>query len=518
MDFLLSNKTYVACFLAPLLVVYLITPLVSRLARRLGAIDRPNHRKIHSQATPLMGGLAIYLGMWLPILALSFWDNDVTARVGGKWPQFAVVAMAGAAVMLSGILDDLRGLSVIKKLLVQVPLAVLFTMFVAHFDNINIPGIGRVDLGIWGIPLTIIWIVGITNALNLVDGIDGLATGVAFFVALTTSVLAIMGGKEFLALVMLAMAGACLGFLRYNFTPAKIFLGDTGSLFLGMTLAATSVMASSKSHVAASLLVAVIILGYPVIDTLLAMARRGLHGKSMFTPDRGHIHHRLLARGLGHSRAAMVIYVFCAALSILALAIVAQSSFAALMSLIVVTAMAALGLNFLGLFRLFQPKDIKETRARFLASHYLTKMLVAKLSVAETIQQVYALLEQACAEFHMLSLQVELDPTLIPEGQNQRHVWVNNEQAEFESDLDKTARAKEEFLFGGEGELKVRVLYKATGQAEDMSNEYLFHLSRLVDAGAVRLREMSSDLKPSAGLSEDGSLRSLDAGELERKV
>ena len=486
LDFLLSNKTYLGIFFSGLLVVVFVTPLIKRLAWRLGAVDRPNHRKIHQEPTPLMGGLAIYVGMWLPILGLCFWDNAVTERLGEGWMQFAVVALAGAAAMLSGVWDDMQGINAWRKLAVQIPLALLFTIYVGHFHSLTLPLLGEMDLGYLGIGLTIIWIVGITNALNLIDGIDGLATGVAFFVSLTNSILALLSGNDFLALIMLAMAGACLGFLFYNFSPAKIFLGDTGSLFLGMTLATSSILSSSKSQVAASLLVAVVVLGYPVVDTLLAMLRRALHGKPMFSADRGHIHHRLLAKGLGHRRAAIMIYAFCAALSALALSIVAQNSLIAGASLLIIGAMVMLGFRTLGFSKLFLPQHVRETRARFLAVHHLGELLRAKLSLAASLPQIYGLFEQAAAEFGLRTLQLELEPALLAPGQARRYSWTNPEAAEGDPEDEESA-----LFFNAEAGLEIRIRYCASELHEDLTGEYLFQLSGLADAAAARIKALA---------------------------
>ena len=495
MNFLLANKTYLGIFFSGLLVVVFVTPLIKRLAWWLGAVDRPNHRKVHQGARPLMGGLGIYLGMWLPILGLCFWDNAVTARLGESWMEFAVVALAGAAAMLSGIWDDIRGLNAWRKLAVQVPLALLFTVYIGHFHSLRLPLVGEVDLGYLGMGLTIVWIVGITNALNLIDGIDGLATGVAFFVALTNAILALLGGNDFLALIMLAMAGACLGFLYYNFAPAKIFLGDTGSLFLGMTLATTSILTSSKSQVAASMLVAAVVLGYPVVDTLLAMLRRALHGKPMFSADRGHIHHRLLAKGLSHRRAAMVIYVFCAALSALALSMVAQNSLVAVVSLLIVGAMVMLGFRSLGFSKLFLPQHVRETRARFLAVHHLGELLQAKLSLAADLPQIYGLFEQAAAEFGLRTLQLKVEPELLAPGQAPRYTWTNPAGGEGDPEDQKSA-----LFFNAEAGLEVRIRYCAAELHEDLTGEYLFQLSSLADAAAARLKALAPapGLRPSA--------------------
>lgn len=489
MDILFSNKTYIACFFIGLLTAYLSTPFVRRLAIRFGVVDRPTHRKIHDRSVPLMGGLAIFLGMWTPILLLSFWDNDITAALEERWSEFLVIAMAGFAVMLSGIIDDQKGLNASKKLIVQVPIALVFAIFIGHFDMVNIPWIGSFQLGSIGILITIVWIVGITNALNLIDGIDGLAAGVAFFVAITNSVLAIMDSNTFLALIMLGMAGACLGFLRYNFEPAKIFLGDTGSLFLGMTLATTSVLSSSKSTIAASMLVAVIVLGYPVLDTFLAIARRSLKGKPVLSADMGHIHHRLLEKGLNHRYSVVAIYVFCALLSLLALSIVAQNSLMMLLTLAIVSALLAFGLYFLGFLDVLnlRTENKKDVKSHFKVAHHFGEFLRAKMSMAKSMREICTLFEQACLEFGICRMRLE---RLNDNGGNDLiHTWTDpnfREGDEGEGREEKTGLKEESFSDSRLG-LKASFTYRPDERGADLNTEHMLQLSLLMETAVERM-------------------------------
>ena len=245
-----------------------------------------------------MGGIGVFLGMWVPLLLLSFWDNKITAQMATKWPTLFGIFLAGLAMLLVGICDDKYGLSAGWKFAVQLVVAVLLVFNGLYFSVITVPFFGKLSLGIAGPLLTIVWIVGITNAFNLIDGIDGLAAGVTFFIAVVTAVIAIVNGNVLMALTMCSLGGACLGFLRYNYNPSRIFLGDTGSLFIGMTLATTSVASNFKGTFAASMIVPVMLLGYPIFETLLSMAHRKMRGKPVYTPDNGHIHHRLIEKGL----------------------------------------------------------------------------------------------------------------------------------------------------------------------------------------------------------------------------
>jgi len=487
LSFILSHKTYFACFLCSLVLVLLLTPLVGKLAQKLGAIDLPNHRKVHTAPTPQMGGLAIYFAMWLPILGLYFWENAINVRLEERWWDIAVIAMAGAAMALSGILDDLKGLTATKKLLVQVPLAYLFAKYIANFKNITVPGIGSFDLGPWGPPLTILWIVGITNALNLVDGIDGLATGVAVVIAFTNSIIAMISGNDFLAIVMLGMAGACLGFLYYNFAPAKIFLGDTGSLFLGMTLAATSVLTFSKSDITASFLVSVVVLGYPAMDTLLAMARRKIYGRPMFSADLGHIHHRLLAKGFDHPKASLLAYALCVAFSVLALAMVLQNSIATFFSLALVAGMVSAGLYYLDFFKLLNPGEIKKTKANYIIAYHLGELLNAKLTLADNLTKIHDLFKQACWEFGFLSMTVRLDPILIGSDENREMVWANPLHNLQNARPSKLA---EESLTAPGGFLEVEYNYDPAEMDDELAREYRMQMTRLVNSAALRIREL----------------------------
>jgi UDP-GlcNAc:undecaprenyl-phosphate/decaprenyl-phosphate GlcNAc-1-phosphate transferase len=290
------------------LVAALTTPLVRHLAHGVGALDLPGGRRAHAAATPRLGGLAIVGGYWAALglcfsigLVTSYWDPRAL------WSFLA----GGALVAGVGFIDDIKPVGAKLKLAAQAVAASLAWFGGARvMDSLAVPAIGTVEIGPWlSFAATVVWILAFTNAINLIDGLDGLAGGVVFFACLTNLVVALVSGNILAATLNAALGGAVLGFLFYNFNPATIFMGDTGSMFLGYTLGAAALLSGrQKESTLVSLLVPLIALGLPLADTLLAMARRFLSHRSIFSADRQHLHHRLLDIGLTHKRAVLVLY------------------------------------------------------------------------------------------------------------------------------------------------------------------------------------------------------------------
>lgn len=281
----------------------LITPLVRRLAIRFGVVDRPGERKIHRAPMPLLGGLALAAGFSAGC-ALAY--NLDAVRVFGT--PFAGLAGGAAMMVLLGIYDDRYGADAKLKLSVQTVAAALVVASGSRIAILTNPLGGHWDLGILSIPISILWIVGITNAMNLIDGLDGLAAGIGAIVSLTLFSVAIPDPVSFVPVVAAALAGSCLGFLRFNFPPARIFLGDTGSLLLGFVIAVIGMQGFLKGATALALLVPLLAIGLPVIDTSLAIFRRSIRHRHLFQADREHLHHRLVRIGLTHRQAVGVMY------------------------------------------------------------------------------------------------------------------------------------------------------------------------------------------------------------------
>jgi UDP-GlcNAc:undecaprenyl-phosphate GlcNAc-1-phosphate transferase len=287
----------------------LATPLVRRLAVRLGAVSNPGGRNVNDRSVPRLGGIAIAIGFLVPLVALFPLDSAVAATLRADGRRVAGL-LAGALVLVAiGVLDDTRPLRAIHKLAAQVAAASLAYAAGYHIDAVQLPLIGALNMGAFALPVTVLWIVGIVNAVNLIDGLDGLAGGIAFFAGVTNLIVALVYGDVFVAAMMATMLGAVLGFLVFNFNPARIFMGDSGSYFLGFILGTMSLAgAVQKASTTVSILVPVLALGVPIFDTLFTMLRRFLERRPIFSPDRGHIHHRLLDMGITHRRAVLILY------------------------------------------------------------------------------------------------------------------------------------------------------------------------------------------------------------------
>ncbi len=285
----------------PILLAFAVavfgTPLVRQLAIRIKAFDNPEARKVHNCTMPCMGGLAICLAFWVSVL----YAFPVSKELGG-------LLVGGLLICLVGIVDDLRGVSPRMKLAVQVVAACIVVAAGIRVDFMTNPIEGVFNLGYLSYPVTVLWIIGVTNAVNLIDGLDGLATGVSAIAALTLGTVAALEGFGQAAMLSFILAAGALGFLRYNFYPAKIFMGDTGSLFLGFNLAVVAISGLTKSTTVISLFLPVIILGIPIFDTLFAIVRRYHNKKPIFCADKEHLHHRLLALGLTHRGAVLAMY------------------------------------------------------------------------------------------------------------------------------------------------------------------------------------------------------------------
>jgi len=302
-------RTYVTAFIIAAIVSLVLTPLVRRFALRIGAVSTPGGRHVHENTVPRLGGIAIFLALITPMISLFFVESDVALIIRDQRNQVWGLLLGGGLMGLVGFVDDTRGLRALYKLNLQLVAGVIAFGFGFHIDAVRIPGLGDLQMGVFALPVTVIWITGIVNAVNLIDGLDGLAGGVVFFAALTNFVVARISGSVFVALFMAATMGALFGFLFFNFNPARIFMGDSGSYFLGYVLATTSLAGSlQKESTAVALLVPVVALGIPITDTLFAMVRRFVEKRPIFSSDRGHIHHKLLDLGLTHRRSVLMIH------------------------------------------------------------------------------------------------------------------------------------------------------------------------------------------------------------------
>ncbi|MCL1695837.1 MULTISPECIES: MraY family glycosyltransferase [unclassified Lysinibacillus] len=290
----------IAAFVASIL----LTPLVKRLAFRIGAVDAPNYRKVHARIMPRLGGLAIFLAF---LIAVAIFRPILIYNEHGS--DFLLAIIIGACIIVAtGVIDDMREISAKAKLVGQL-VAALIVIFVGgiHIEMINLPFFGELNFGLLSIPLTVIWIVGITNAINLIDGLDGLAAGVSTIALITLAAMAFIMSNMFVLAIAAILAAATFGFLFYNFHPAKIFMGDTGALFLGFMISVLALL-GFKNVTVVTLIIPVIILGVPISDTFFAIVRRVRMKKKWSDPDKSHLHHRLLDMGFTHRQTVLIIY------------------------------------------------------------------------------------------------------------------------------------------------------------------------------------------------------------------
>jgi len=302
-------KTYTFVYFGSAFLVLFITPVVVRLARAMRLVDLPGVRKVHASAIPRIGGVAIVVGMLsltIPVLAL---DNVIGQAFRTVQTQIIVLLAAAVFMFTVGFLDDVRDLRARTKLLAQIIAAAVICGFAARIDSITITEGLTVDFGWLAWPITIFWIIGMTNAVNLIDGLDGLAAGISAVACGTIAVLALYAGEQVMAVLMLALLGSLTGFLFFNFNPAKIFMGDCGTMFIGFMLGASSVVCYSKWATLVGLALPFLALGLPIFDTFFSILRRVLERRSIFASDRGHVHHRLLEMGLGHRYVVIIMYL-----------------------------------------------------------------------------------------------------------------------------------------------------------------------------------------------------------------
>ncbi len=330
---------FISVFIISLIITLLLTPLSKKLALFTGAVDRPNGRRINKKPIPNCGGLAIYGGFTISVLFFTQLNRSITG-----------VILGGTFIIILGILDDLYELSPRIKLLGQIISAFVLIFFGIEIQFITNPFGGLFYLGIWSIPLTILWVVGITNTVNLVDGLDGLAAGVSAIAAVTLFLVGLQEGQIIAAILAFAIAGSSLGFLKFNFHPAEIFMGDAGAMFLGYMLAAISIVGALKSAAAVTLIVPVLALGIPIFDTIFAIIRRLYNKKPIGKADQGHIHHRLLALGWTHTEAVVIVYVISIFLGLMALIINGSNLHNAVILFIIITAGLVYGAWKIGIF------------------------------------------------------------------------------------------------------------------------------------------------------------------------
>lgn len=390
-------NTYLTLFLISLFASLFATPVIRRLAQRFDWLDVPSdERRVHTVPVPRLGGVAVFGSVMLALLLLPFLDNLVTRQLAGQWEGVIAVLASSTLVFLFGIYDDLTGASAKWKFVAQGAAAILLYALGGQIEAVTIPFVGSFALPpVLSFGVTLLWVVGISNAFNLIDGLDGLAAGASLFAALVMLGVSLVNGHTLVTVISIALVGSLIGFLRYNFNPASIFLGDSGSLFIGFLLAALSVTGTQKASTVVAVAIPLMAFALPVIDTGFALARRFVGGKPLFEGDREHIHHKLLERGWSQRRVAFALYGVCAFFAMLALLFTSDGGEGKLTGLILLITGAAIILT-AGRLRYHEvdemraglKRNIGERKIRA-ANHIRVRRASQSLSKAATLGELF---------------------------------------------------------------------------------------------------------------------------------
>jgi UDP-GlcNAc:undecaprenyl-phosphate GlcNAc-1-phosphate transferase len=403
-------RTALVAFLISMLSGTVLTPIVRRLAHRFGVLDHArSSRKVHGQPIPRLGGIAIVIAFFAPLVALLLFQTEVGHLFLAEREHVIGLFVGGIIIALLGLYDDLRGANAWKKFLVQFAVVGMLYALGFRIEEIANPMGDPIKLGWFSLPFTMLWTVGVINAMNLIDGLDGLAGGVALVAVITTFLVSIQRGHPLMMLFSSALAGAIVGFLFYNFNPASIFMGDTGSMFLGFVLASTAIQTNQKASTAVAVLIPGIALGLPIMDTLLAIARRAIRGRPLFQADREHIHHRLMALGLSHRQTVLVLYGLCLLLGAAALILTYASSGQAALLLLVLALIAVGFLRALGYMRFDRVSASVADRKRNRALLSAVRPLGRRLRQLRTVEDVWAVVVEAAKTLGASSAKLVVD-------------------------------------------------------------------------------------------------------------
>jgi UDP-GlcNAc:undecaprenyl-phosphate GlcNAc-1-phosphate transferase len=486
-------RSYVAAFVTSFFVAAILTPFVRVIGLRLGAVSSPGGRHVHRSSVPRIGGISIAVAFAAPMVALFVADGAVATVVRDS-STLVIGAMLGSALMcITGLVDDTRGLRVAYKVVLQILAACIAYAFGFRIAAVHLPFVGDLPMGIFSMPVTVLWIIGVINAVNLIDGLDGLAAGVVFFAALTNFIITYISGSVLIAAMMASIMGALVGFLIYNFNPARIFMGDAGSYFLGFLLASTSLVgASRKTSTAVSLLVPIVALGVPIFDTLFSIVRRWLERRPIFSPDRGHVHHRLLDMGITHRRAVLILYGICVAFMVAAIGISLGQSWEIGVALVAVTAITIALVRSLGYVQHLHLS--KRQRIRLYDRHteklrLLVPVLMKELELARDEGDSWMVLART-----MEGADFEYFEVLAAEDKSRcYHRWSLG-------DGEDRGLVSAEFPLGRDDTARAWIKFGWRPESEDVSPQSDILLRLVVDAVERRLLAIGSKLSSSRPL------------------
>ncbi len=479
--------SYLTCFAIAAVASVLLTPVARRIAIRIGAVGRPGGRNIHARSIPRLGGTALAAGWCVAILLFRHLPSHGSVALADSGIRLWGIVVGALGLCALGAVDDVRGLRAYHKLIGQIILAIVAFACGLRIDAVSLPLFPSLSMGVFALPVTVLWIVGVTNAVNLIDGLDGLAAGVGFFASATYFVVALVGGNPFVALMSAALMGVLAGFLVFNFNPARIFMGDSGSYFIGFLLATLPIATErqQKASTAVSLLVPMLALGLPIFDTLLTMARRFLERRSMFSPDRGHIHHRLLDLGLTHRRAVVLLYGVCVVYAASAIAVSLGRILHTGIALVSVSIVGVGLVRFAGYFEVLHVARRQRARLydpRAVGLRYAVPEYLATLATARTEGEVMDLLEHATTRLDFERIE------LLKDGATRRQFGPK--------DGSEREVVRATYPLGRDDQARASLRFSWSASEPEVPPQVAILLQLIVDGAANALVRVGSPLAP----------------------
>jgi UDP-GlcNAc:undecaprenyl-phosphate GlcNAc-1-phosphate transferase len=425
-------RTILSIFILSFIFAMGLTPLVILAARRLNLMDAPSDRKIHSSPTPRIGGIAIFLACCLGLSACFFLQTMIPCMMLQE-PRIIWLAVGSLMIFALGLTDDIRRIGYKAKFFVQILAGIVAYAGGLRIDLISfLPDHSLAQIGL-SLPATVLWVVLVINAINLIDGLDGLAAGVGFLVCMALLILCALGDRFIPAAVLSALAGALLGFLVFNSNPASIFMGDSGSYFIGFVIASVSMMGSFKGQTAASILIPMIALGLPLMETIWSTLRRFIYGQKLFSPDRDHIHHRLMAMGLTQRRAVLILYGITVVMGCISIAMVYTNDNKNALLLLLFAAGIIIGMRKLGYFDFFRGTsfltwlgDVADETGLSLERRSFLNFQMA-IQNSKHMDEMWENLSRALQWLHFDLVELRIDDT---NRQDSRFLWWNKQRSD----------------------------------------------------------------------------------------
>ncbi|MBX7220154.1 MAG: undecaprenyl/decaprenyl-phosphate alpha-N-acetylglucosaminyl 1-phosphate transferase [Blastocatellia bacterium] len=408
-------RTYTLVFFTSLVASFILTPVIRNYAMRRGMVDdSTEHRKIHVGSIPRLGGIGIFLAFFGSLAMLGLIESQVAHNFRDEFPDLLRLFVPCLAMFVLGLTDDLYRLNASVKFVAQILVAICFYFFTAKIGVIANPFTGNlIDLGWLSLPITVLWLVGITNAFNLIDGIDGLAAGSSLFTALAMLCVALATNNVMVVLVICALAGGILGFLKYNFNPATVFMGDSGSLFIGFTLASLAIRGAQEKTTIIAVAIPLVSFGLPIMETLLSVLRRFLAGQPLFSADRRHIHHQLLAKGFSQRQAVIILYGASAVFAVVSLLVMSSPEGVMGLILLVFGISAWIAIQHLDYHefgevgRLFQRSLVQRA---VMINNIRIQSILSGLAEVRTFGQLFDRLDECFRTLGFISVDIQLSP------------------------------------------------------------------------------------------------------------